>query len=112
MGTPKKGLIYLKGELSISDAEQLHATLLSLLEEKNSKILIDISELEDIDVSIMQLLYAFYIQADSSTTYEFIGKMKPIIKNRLVSCGIISESNLSDTEIYNEIMKTVRLHHD
>jgi anti-anti-sigma regulatory factor len=109
MGTTKKGLISLKGELSIGDAEHLHSSLLSLIEEKHKKIVIDLSELEDIDVSIIQLLYAFYLQADTSTTYEVIGEIKPIIKYRLVSCGIISKSDLSDTEIYSEIIKTVRL---
>ncbi len=51
--------IELKGNLSVSNAEKLHKTLIQTLQQNNS-ITLDVSGLEDIDVSTLQLISSLY----------------------------------------------------
>ena len=51
--------IELQGELGVNNAEEVRKMLISAVEKKQP-ITFDVSKLEDIDVSIVQLLYALF----------------------------------------------------
>ncbi|MDC7241761.1 MAG: STAS domain-containing protein [Spirochaetales bacterium] len=58
MPAPKEVVLELKGNLDIRQAEEIHKSMLELTGGKKPVIL-DFAEAEDIDVSIIQLLYSF-----------------------------------------------------
>ena len=62
--------IELQGELGINNAAELKKIFISALEKKQP-ITFDVSKLEDIDVSIVQLLYALYSEMDSSCSISY-----------------------------------------
>ena len=99
--------IELIGELSVNNAEDIHKLFLSALEKK-SDININVSELEDIDVSIMQLLYGLYIGLGDKRNITLTGNVKPLIKNRLYICGLLPSIDLPDDELLNALMTNMR----
>ena len=52
--------IELKGELTVGEAEKVKKLFLSSLQKKND-IVLDFSGLEDIDVSIIQLIHGLFV---------------------------------------------------
>jgi len=98
--------IELKGNLTVSNAEKLHRTFLQTVQQ-NSNITLDVSGLEDLDVSIIQLISSLYSSMSPKGKPAFSGSFAPLVKKRLYICGIIPDPNLDDKSIiqaFNEKM--------
>jgi len=52
------GTIIFKGQMTVSEAESIHSRLESLLDELLRDITLDLSEVDDIDISGLQIIYA------------------------------------------------------
>ena len=94
--------IELKGNLSVSNAEKLHKTLIQTLQQNNS-ITLDVSALEDIDVSILQLISSLYSSMEPKGKPSFSGSFSSLVKKRLYICGIIPDPNMDDKSIVSAI---------
>ncbi len=93
--------ISLKGDLSINDAEELQKVFISA-SEKKVDIELDVSQLEDVDTTIIQLIYALY-HAAKDRTITVTGPVSNQVRKRLYICGIIPSPDLSDSEILKHI---------
>ena len=94
--------IELKGNLSVSNAEKLHRTFLQTVQQNNS-ITLDISGLEDIDVSILQLISSLHSSMSPNGKPTFSGSFTPLVRKRLYICGIIPDQNMDDASIVKAI---------
>jgi anti-anti-sigma regulatory factor len=94
--------IELKGNLSVSNAEKLHKTLIQTLQQNNT-ITLDVSGLEDIDVSILQLISSLYSSLGQKGKPSFSGSFSSLVKKRLYICGIIPDPNMDDKSIISAI---------
>lgn len=65
-----QGVITLKGNLVVSDIENIHSTLESLLEDSSQIITLDMSGVDEMDIAGMQLLYSI------KKTYETEGALR------------------------------------
>lgn len=102
--------IEMKGELSVQNADELHKILVSAIQKKG-EILLDFSQLEDIDVSTIQLIYSLYSSTrDHKLTVK--GPFSTQVKQRLYSCGIIPDQNLSDEAIIASAEEKMRAAHE
>ncbi|HPJ94580.1 MAG TPA: STAS domain-containing protein [Deltaproteobacteria bacterium] len=54
----RQGAIVCKGNLVVSDIENIHSSLESLLEDSSQVITLDLDGVEEIDISGLQLLYS------------------------------------------------------
>ena len=102
--------IEMKGELSIQNAEELHTIFLSALQKKGD-ILLDFSQLEDIDVSTIQLIYSLFISCKEHKL-EVKGPIQQKVKQRLYTCGLISDGSSDDDAIIKEISDRMRAAHE
>lgn len=97
--------IVLKGLLTVNDAEQLHKHLMGKLKE-NDSIVIDFSELEDLDVSIIQLICALYLECKKQKKeFSIKGAFHADVKNFLFYSGFISNKTNPDDVIISEFMQ-------
>ena len=103
--------IELQGELGVNNAEEVRKMLISAVEKKQP-ITFDVSKLEDIDVSIVQLLYALFSEIDPSCKVTFTGLLSPLVKKRLFNIGVASSPNLTESEIVYEIETKLRVLHE
>ena len=103
--------IELQGELNISNAADIKKIFISAVEKKQS-ICFDVSKLEDMDISIVQLLYSLYNAIDPSCKISFTGVLPPLVKKRLYNIGVCSAPNLTEHEIVNEIESKLRVLHE
>ena len=103
--------IELKGELGVANAEEIRKLFVSAV-EKNQPIVFDVTQLEDIDVSIVQLLYALFRDINPNCSISFKGTLKPLIKKRLFNIGVASSPNLSEHNIVAEIKSKLRVLHE
>ena len=87
--------IELQGDLNVSNAVEVRKILVSALEKKQP-IVFDVTKLEDMDVSIVQLLYSLYNSLDSNITISYTGKLSPLVKKRLYNIGVASSPNLTE----------------
>jgi anti-anti-sigma regulatory factor len=94
--------IELKGNLTVSNAEKLHRTFLQTIQQNNS-VTLDVSALEDIDVSILQLICSLYTSMGPNKKPSFSGSFAPLVRKRLYICGIIPDQNMDDASIVNAI---------
>ncbi len=94
--------IELKGNLSVGNAEKLHKTLIQTLQQNNT-ITLDVSGLEDIDVSILQLISSLYSSMSGKGKPTFSGSFSSLVKKRLYICGIIPDPNMDDKSIISAI---------
>ena len=53
-----KGVIHFKGNLVVSNIENVHSSLESLLEESSQIVTLDLSKVNEIDIAGLQLLYS------------------------------------------------------
>jgi anti-anti-sigma factor len=53
-----KGVIVFKGNLTVSNIETVHSSLELLMEDSSQDINIDLSRVEEMDISGLQLLYS------------------------------------------------------
>ena len=58
ISTDSQGVIVFKGNLVVSNIEVVHSALESVLEESSRDIVIDISQVEEIDIAGLQLLFS------------------------------------------------------
>ncbi|MGO9147211.1 MAG: STAS domain-containing protein [Desulfomonilia bacterium] len=58
INTDSQGVIVFKGNLVVSNIEVVHSALESVLEESSRNIVIDISQVEEIDIAGLQLLFS------------------------------------------------------
>jgi len=56
--TDSHGTIVFKGNLVVSNIETIHSEIESLIEESSRNIAIDLSQVEEIDIAGLQLLYS------------------------------------------------------
>lgn len=103
--------IELQGELGINNATEVKKLLISAAEKKQP-ITFDVSKLEDIDVSIVQLLYALHLEMNSSCPISYVGMVSPQIKKRLFNIGVASSPTLTEEEIVKEIEEKLRVLHE
>jgi len=103
--------IELQGELGIVNAAEIKKILISAVEKKQP-ITFDVSKLEDIDVSIVQLLYGLYTSLDPSCEVSYKGVLSPLVKKRLFNIGVASSPTLTEQEIINEIEAKLRVLHE
>lgn len=103
--------IELQGELGIVNAAEIKKILISAVEKKQP-ITFDVSQLEDIDVSIVQLLYGLYTSLDPSCKVSYKGVLSPLVKKRLFNIGVASSPTLTEQEIINEIEAKLRVLHE
>lgn len=102
--------IEMKGELSVQNAEELHNIFLSALQKKGD-ILLDFSNLEDIDVSTIQLIYSLYISSkDHKLNVQ--GPFAPQVKQRLYTCGLIADTSMDDNAIVSSVLEKMRAAHE
>ncbi len=103
------GRLSLQGDLSVGDAENIKNAMLKLLKEFPT-IRINFSPLEDLDSSIIQLLYALCAQAKKeSKEIIFEGTFCQSVKKRLYATGLISKMELPDETIINQISEKIRI---
>jgi len=69
ISTDSQGVIIFKGNLVVSNIEVVHSALESVLEESSRNIVIDISQVEEIDIAGLQLLFSL------KKTFEADGSM-------------------------------------
>lgn len=56
--TDNQGKIVLKGNLVVSNIESIHSEIESVLEESSRNIILDLTQVEEIDIAGLQLLYS------------------------------------------------------
>ena len=103
--------IELQGELGINNAAEIKKILISAV-EKRQPITFDVSKLEDIDVSIVQLLYGLFAAVSPDIKITFKGVLSPLVKKRLFNIGVASSPNLTEHEIVSEIDTKLRVLHE
>lgn len=108
MAKAKTTSIILKGYMSVGDAERLKTEIKKAFAAKPAKIYLDVSHLEDIDVSIIQLLYALYKEAGEKIQITIVGEIVALVKKSLYNCGLIADENVQDAIVIEAIKNTVR----
>ncbi len=58
ISTDSQGTIVFKGNLVVSSIESIHSEIESVLEESSRNIIMDLSQVEEIDIAGLQLLYS------------------------------------------------------
>ncbi len=101
--------IDLKGDLSVANAEDLRKMFKAALQKK-TEVTVNVSSLEDIDVSIIQLVYALVTGLlKEKRELIFSGTFSPTVKKRLYSVGLIPSANISDEACISELTERMRL---
>ncbi len=91
--------IFWKGFLSVNNAEAIKEELENFFSEHDT-ISIDISDTDDIDVSIIQLIYAAFKEAAAAQkTLRITGSFKADVRRCLYVCGIIETETMPDADI-------------
>ncbi|MDR2898512.1 MAG: STAS domain-containing protein [Spirochaetaceae bacterium] len=95
----KSATISWKGFLSVNNAEAIKEELEKKL-SKDDSLTIDISNADDIDVSIIQLMYAAFKEAAAlQKKLSITGTFKPDVRRCLYVCGIIENDAMPDADI-------------
>ena len=58
ISTDSQGTIVFKGNIVVTNIESIHSEIESLLEESSRHITIDLSQVDEIDIAGLQLLYS------------------------------------------------------
>lgn len=64
------GTLVFKGSLVVSEIESIHARIEPLLDETIHETVLDLSEVDDIDISGLQILYAIKKSAENEGTFR------------------------------------------
>lgn len=109
MGTESNvGVLSLKGDLSVNDAENIKSSMLSVLKEFPT-LSISFSALEDLDCSIVQLLCAVSMLAKKQQKEViFTGTFSPQVRKRFYAAGFISSVELNDESIITQVTNKIR----
>lgn len=103
------GKIMLKGDLSISDAEGIRNNMIAVLKEF-ATVTVNFSTLEDLDSSIIQLLYALCLQAKKERKeIIFEGTYTNQVRKRFCAAGLISSVDLHDDLISTQLTQKIRI---
>jgi anti-anti-sigma regulatory factor len=88
--TARTGVLWApSGILSIDKAGSLRDALLGIL-AKGEGLSIDLSSVEDLDLSCLQVLIAARLQAlESGQVFGFTGRIAPRVVERLLRCGFV-----------------------
>lgn len=105
----KKISIIFSGYMSVANAGKLKAEMEDVLFSKSTKIELDVSNLDEIDVTIIQLLYAFCKEVGEEKSITFIGTISPVVKKCFYSCGLIPDENGDDNIILEAIKNIARI---
>lgn len=102
------GKLSLTGDLSVADSDDIRNWMLSAL-KGFATVRINFSGLEDLDASILQLIYAISLQAKKERKeILFEGTFNPEIRKRLYATGIISGIDISDEIIITQLTQKIR----
>lgn len=103
------GVILLKGDLAIGDAQGIKNSMLAILKEF-ATVMVDFSPLEDLDCSIIQLLYALCQEASKSKKeIVFCGTFSSQVRKRLFASGIINSLTCTDESIITQLTQKIRI---
>lgn len=80
------GIIALKGSLTASNIEAIHAQLEPLLDERIHDMVLDLSGVDDIDISGLQLLCSIKKSAESEGAF-LIRALSPQVREAIVLSG-------------------------
>ena len=101
--------IKLTGDLSISDAADLKEKFLLLLGEYNT-IHINMSSLEDMDTSIIQILCATCLQAKKEKKEViFEGSVVQPVRRKMFLSGLIDSMDLTDEAVLQQFTRKIRV---
>lgn len=97
-----------KGFLSVNDAETIKEELLEQL-SLSPEITVDISKLEDIDISILQLIFSIEKEArEQNKTIIVKGLISEGVKHCFHVCGFSVNKYQSNEEILKSLQDRVR----
>ncbi len=103
----EKKTIQWKGFLSVNNAAALKEEL-ELNISQTGNLVIDITGVEDVDVAVIQLIYASYKEAlAQKKEFSLTGTVKPDVKKCLAACGLIDSIENTEEQIYEQIKKRV-----
>ncbi|HON38838.1 MAG: STAS domain-containing protein [Desulfomonilia bacterium] len=80
------GTLVLKGSLTVTHIESAHSQIEPLLDECIREIVLDLSKVDDIDISGLQLLYAIKKSAESEGVFR-ICAISPQVKESVLLSG-------------------------
>ncbi|HHO75018.1 MAG TPA: anti-sigma factor antagonist [Deltaproteobacteria bacterium] len=67
------GTIVFKGQMTVSEAESIHSRLEPLLDELIREVTLDLSEVDEIDISGLQLIFAIKKSFESEGSFRIKG---------------------------------------
>lgn len=94
--------IELKGDLSISNAEEI-LKMFKSASQKKTEITIDVSQLDDVDTSIIQLIYSLYRSVGKDRAITLAGPVSETVKRRLYLCGILSDPEMEEKDVESTV---------
>ncbi|HOE71679.1 MAG: STAS domain-containing protein [Bacteriovoracaceae bacterium] len=80
------GALVIKGSLTVSHIESAHTKIEPLLDETIHDMVLDLSAVDDIDISGLQLLYAIKKSAESEGAFS-IRAISPQVKEHVLLSG-------------------------
>jgi anti-anti-sigma factor len=80
------GALIFKGPLVVSEIESIHSKIEPLLDETIRETVLDLSGVDDIDISGLQLLYAIKKSAENEGSFR-IKAISPHVKECIILSG-------------------------
>lgn len=81
-----KGALVFKGQLVVSEIELIHSRIEPLLDDTGHDTVLDLTEVDDIDISGLQLIFALKKTAASEGTFQ-IRAASPKVKDLITLAG-------------------------
>lgn len=72
ISTDSQGTIVFKGNLVVTNIESIHSEIESLLEESSRNITINLSQVEELDIAGLQLLYSLKKTVEGDGTLHIL----------------------------------------
>lgn len=96
-----------EGYPTVEKAASLRKELLAAL-EKNTQVVLSFSLLDGMDISVLQLLRAAYLEAQNrGKSFHLTGTVKPELARILVLSGFVRQRNDNARELEKEIFGPV-----
>ena len=93
----KGALLALPAELKISSNMKLLQKLQAVLEKEYSKITIDLSKVDNADLSSLQIILSFYKECLlNNMTVEFKGPLNESFSRKLQNSGFLNKEDFSE----------------
>lgn len=80
------GALVFKGQLVVSDIEAVHSKIEPLLDETIHETVLDLSGIDDIDISGLQLIFSIKKSAEGEGTFR-IKSVSPQVKESILLSG-------------------------